>query len=73
LFASSGIPVYWIVNAIDQPVEIYSGPGADGYTASEIFKPGQFVPVVINGVEVGRIAVDDFMPELEPSAGGNGA
>ena len=73
LYASSSIPVYWMLNAIEQQVEVYAGPVADGYSASDIFKPGQLVPVVINGVAVGQIAVDEFMPEPDPAASGNGA
>jgi hypothetical protein len=34
---------------------------------------GQSVPVVIEGVEVGRVAVADIVPRIEPSASGNGA
>jgi len=34
-------------------------------------KPGQFVPVLIDGVEVGRIAVDDILPAPKPAVGGN--
>jgi Uma2 family endonuclease len=72
LYASCGIPVYWIVNALKQQVEVYTDPGPDGYSCV-IFKPGQSVPVVINGVEVGRIAVDDMLPPPEPSAESNGS
>jgi len=32
------------------------------YRLCEVFKPGQDVPVVIHGVEVGRIAVADILP-----------
>ncbi len=48
------------------------GPGADGYSAFVTYKPGESVPVVIEGAEVGRIAVSDILPPLEPAAGGNG-
>jgi Uma2 family endonuclease len=73
LYASSDIPVYWIVNAIDRQVEVYTDPGPDGYATCGLFKPGQSVPVVITGAEVGQIAVDDVLPRIRPSAVGNGA
>ena len=73
LYASSDIPVYWIVNAIDRQVEVYTNPGPDGYATCDVFKPGQSVPVVIAGAEVGRIAVNDVLPRIDPAAGGNGA
>ncbi|MFI5388067.1 MAG: Uma2 family endonuclease [Fimbriimonadales bacterium] len=73
VYASSNIPVYWIVNALKQQVEVYTDPGPDGYATCEVVKPGKSVRVVIDGKEVGQIAVDDFMPEPEPAADGDGA
>jgi Uma2 family endonuclease len=61
-YAKGGIPVYWIVNLVDRRVEVYSNPGPAGYASREDFPPGQEVPVVIGGVEVGRIAVSDILP-----------
>jgi Uma2 family endonuclease len=61
-YAKAGIPVYWIVNLVDNQVEVYSSPSPDGYKVHHDFKPGQDVPVVIDGVEVGRIAVADILP-----------
>jgi len=69
-YARSGIPVYWIVNVFEHQVELYTKPVADQYGSKLVFSAGQSVPVVIDGVEVGQIAVDDFMPEIEPAAGG---
>jgi len=62
VYSASGIPVYWIVNLIDGQVEVYTGPGPDGYRSSLILKPGQDVPVLIAGSEVGRVAVTDLLP-----------
>jgi Uma2 family endonuclease len=61
-YAGGGIPVYWIVNLVDRQVEVYTDPGATGYQTSQIFMPGQEVPVVIDGIEVGRVAVIDILP-----------
>ena len=60
-YARSGIAVYWIVNLVDRQVEVYTGPGTDGYSSRVDFTAGQHVPVVIGGVEVGRIAVSDVL------------
>jgi Uma2 family endonuclease len=62
LYAAAGIPVYWIVNLVDRQVEVYTDPGPGGYGSRRIFKPGRRVPVVIAGVEVGRIRVADILP-----------
>jgi Uma2 family endonuclease len=61
-FAKAGMPVYWIVNLVDHQVEVYSSPSPDGYKVHHDFKPGQDIPLVIDGVEVGRIAVADILP-----------
>ena len=71
LYASNDIPVYWIVNLINRQVEVYTGPGQDGYASRDDFREGADVPVVINGVEVGRIAVVDILPQLEPDGNGS--
>jgi Uma2 family endonuclease len=63
-YARGGILVYWIVNLVDDQVEVYSDPGPDGYRSSQSVKRGQDVPVVIDGVELGRIAVADVLPRL---------
>ena len=61
-YARGGIPVYWIVNLIDRQVEVYTGPGSNGYSSRIDFTVGQQVPVVIEGVEVGHLAVSDIFP-----------
>jgi Uma2 family endonuclease len=73
LYASRGIPVYWIVNALEQQVEVYTDPGSDGYATCEFVKRGGAVRVVIDGEEVGRIAVDEFMPEPDSADEADGA
>ena len=62
LFAAAGIPVYWIVNLVDAQIEVYSSPSSAGYSSRIDFLAGQSVPVVIDGVQVGLIAVDDVLP-----------
>jgi Uma2 family endonuclease len=61
-YATGNIPVYWIVNLVDGQVEVYTGPGPTGYQSRQDFTHGQTVPVVIDGREVGRIAVADILP-----------
>ncbi|MGO9917286.1 MAG: Uma2 family endonuclease [Isosphaeraceae bacterium] len=56
-YARGRIPVYWIVDLIARRVEVYTEPAPDGYARREDFASGSDVPVMIDGVEVGRIAV----------------
>ncbi len=62
LCAADGIAVYWIVNLVDSQIEVYSDPTSTGYSSRVDFLAGQSVPVVISGVQVGTIAVDDVLP-----------
>ena len=62
IYAASGIPVYWIINLVDRQLEVYSDPEGRDYRTSQVFSPEQDVPVIIDGVEVGRIRVADLLP-----------
>ncbi len=66
IYATAGIPVYWIVNLVDRQIEVFTGPsGPDDrpdYETREIFSAGHEVPVVLDGREVGRIAVRELLP-----------
>jgi Uma2 family endonuclease len=72
-YARGGISVYWIVNLIDRQVEVYAGPNSDSYSSCINFKIGQSVPVVIDGVDVGQIAVAEILPRTAHASGSNGA
>ncbi len=64
-YGRSGIPVYWIVNLVDNQVEVYTDPTAGGYGSRVVYAKSlsaQLVPVVIDGMEVGQVAVSDILP-----------
>ena len=73
IYGLAGIPIYWIVNLVHRQVEVYSDPGREGYGSRQTYTEGQFVPVVIEGRPVGRIAVHDLLPAPAPRTEGNGA
>jgi len=66
IYARAGIPVYWIVNLIDRQVEIYTQPSGPAeqpdYAACQIIPADGELPVVIDGRELGRLAVKDVLP-----------
>jgi len=66
IYAEAGIPVYWIVNLVERQIEVYSQPAGPApqprYASCDIFASGGQAPVVIDGREVGRIAVNDVLP-----------
>ena len=58
--------MYWIVNLIDRRIDVYSEPaGADGaadYRARTDIAETDDVPLVIDGLEVAKIAARDLLP-----------
>jgi len=61
-YGPAGIPVYWIVNLAGRRVEVYSGPSPDGYASRVDYEPGAVIPLVIDGENVGQVAVDEILP-----------
>jgi len=61
-YSASGIPVYWIINLTESQIEVYTDPARPGYGTRRDYKPGEEIPVALDGVLVGRIAVNDILP-----------
>jgi Uma2 family endonuclease len=61
-YGARGVPIYWIVNLRESQIEVYTEPIADGYVFVRTYKPGEDVPVVLDGTEVGHLAVSDILP-----------
>jgi Uma2 family endonuclease len=66
VYAEARIPVYWIVNLIDRQIEVYTDPSGPAdkpdFRQRHDYGPDDEVPVIIDGKEVGRIAVRDVLP-----------
>jgi Uma2 family endonuclease len=65
LYARARISVYWIINLIDYQVEVYSEPRAGrnaSYQQRQDFGIRDSVPLMIDGREIGRIAVRKLLP-----------
>jgi Uma2 family endonuclease len=66
IYAEANIPVYWIVNLIDRQVEVYTDPTGPSqqpdYRLRKDHLPSDGLPVVLDGKEVGSIAVRDLLP-----------
>lgn len=61
IYAAAGVAVYWIVNVVDRQVEVFESPSGDTYTKSKIYRPGDAVPFVVDGVAVGTIPVIELL------------
>jgi Uma2 family endonuclease len=65
VYARSLIPIYWIINLVERKVEVYTQPKGGrvpGYRERRDYGPGESIPVVIAGREVGVVAVRDLLP-----------
>ena len=66
MYARDGIPVYWIVNLVDRQIEVYEQPTvprqARPMACSDMYKPGDTVPVVLGGMNAGTVPVDELLP-----------
>lgn len=66
IYARDKIPVYWVVNLVDRRVEVYTNPNGPGedprYHTLNVYASGSAVPVVLDGVTVGTIPVDELLP-----------
>lgn len=62
IYGPAGIPIYWIVNLVGRHVEVYTEPTSEGYASRTDYAAGAHIPLVIDGVTVGQIAVADILP-----------
>jgi Uma2 family endonuclease len=66
VYARAGIPVYWLVNLVDRRIEVFTDPtGPDASPAHrrrQDYGPGESVPLVIEGRELGPIALAELLP-----------
>jgi Uma2 family endonuclease len=66
IYAAAAIPVYWIINLVDQRVEVYTDPtGPDSapvYRIRRDYRRGDLVPLVIDGQDLGSIPAQELLP-----------
>ncbi len=66
IYARAGIAVYWIVNLVDRRIEVYSQPSGSvavpSYSSFQVYRPGDAVPLVLDGVAVDSIPVAELLP-----------
>jgi Uma2 family endonuclease len=65
-YARGGVSTYWIVNQVDRQLEMYTDPTPAGYRDQQVLTPGEQVPVMIDGKEVGRITISAILPRGGP-------
>ena len=64
-YARAGVTCYWIVNLVDRQIEVYTQPEANHqvprFGSIEIFKPGDAVPLVLEGQSITAVQVVDLL------------
>ncbi len=65
-YAAARIPAYWIINLPKRQIEVYRDPAGRGksgsYREAAVFGADAQVPIVLDGQDVGRVAVNDILP-----------
>jgi Uma2 family endonuclease len=66
IYARAGISIYWIVNLVEEQVEVYSQPLVEveqpDYSQRLDFGRSAVIPIIVEGIEIGAIAVDALLP-----------
>jgi Uma2 family endonuclease len=61
-YARGGIPVYWIINLIDNQIEVYTDPSPGyGYRTCAIYRPRDQLSIVVDAQACGMISVPDLL------------
>ena len=66
IYARAGIAIYWIVNLVEEQVEVYSQPVVEveqpDYSQRLDCGRSAVIPIIIEGTEIGAIAVNSLLP-----------
>lgn len=65
LYADAHIPEFWLINLVEEQVEVYTEPRAGkspGYRQRKDYKKGERVPMVLDGRVIACLAVDELCP-----------
>lgn len=66
LYGQAGIPEAWIINLIEDCIEVFSEPGSEGYAQCGVYRRGDRIsPSTLPDVE---FAVDDLLPPVLQSS-----
>jgi Uma2 family endonuclease len=62
MYAAASIPTYWVINLVERQIEVYTEPSGSDYFQRQDYGLAAEVPVVIEGQEIGRLAVREILP-----------
>src|SRR5262245_55542686 len=61
IYARAGLPMYWVINIVENIVEVYSRPGPGGYQHRQNYGRGDMVPLVLGGQEIAKVSAADLL------------
>lgn len=65
IYARAGIPVYWIVNLVNDQIEVFSNPTwavkKPDFQDKEVFARDSRISVIVDGIACGELAVNDIL------------
>lgn len=67
IYARAGIATYWIVNLINNTVEVYREPQTSDkpdYRSRQIYSRSETLPLVIDDAEIGQIQIAELLPKV---------
>ena len=71
IYARAGIPTYWIVNLVENRVEVHTEPKSAGnrshFAKCTEYSSGEKIPVILAGKKIATIAVDNLLPDVSPA------
>ncbi len=66
IYARAAIGIYWIVNLVDEQIEVYTSPSGaaplPSYHQRRDYPPGESLPFVLQGREIASIPVRELLP-----------
>ncbi len=62
IYATAGIPVYWLINLVNRRIEVYSEAKSGDYQQCGVYGLDDAVPVTLDGRTVGTILVRSLLP-----------
>lgn len=66
IYARNNAPIYWIVNLVDNIIEVYtqpSGPTVNpDYASRQDYARGDTISLILDGQTIGMLAVSDLLP-----------
>ena len=62
IYATAGIPFYWLLDLNRRKLEVYSEPRASEYAQTAEYAEHDTIPVILDGVPAGTVRVSDLLP-----------